>query len=73
MMAEAHHIRLSRTPLTVLERDRLIALLVPLSAYLGAPGDWGADTRLGMFAAAAQEIAGAVRNAPTTGDAIHAQ
>lgn len=49
--------------LSYIERDRLLAHIDPLLAYLGAPGDWGYGTVLGQFAIELREIQHAVRTA----------
>lgn len=36
-------------PLSDVERDTLLAHLEPLLRYLGAPGDWGYETKLGRI------------------------
>lgn len=36
-------------PLSDVEKARLLACLEPLLHYLGAPGDWGYETKLGRM------------------------
>jgi hypothetical protein len=45
----------------------MLGLLDALSGYLGAPGDWGYGTQLGLFTMQVLAISVAVRNAMPEG------
>ncbi len=54
---------LSSSPLSREEAARLLENLMPLLRYLGAPGDWGYKSRLGMLTQQLQELRSDIINA----------
>lgn len=55
-------IPLCNSPLTEVEQKRLLGLLDELAGFFGAPGDWGAETRLGKFASTSLSLRFVIRN-----------
>lgn len=43
-------------PLSDLERGKMLAHLDPLLRYLGAPGDWGYESKLGQMTIRLNEL-----------------
>ena len=43
-------------PLSEVEKARLLAYLEPLLRHLGAPGDWGYETKLGRMTIRLSEL-----------------
>jgi len=44
------------SPLSEVEKARLLAHLEPLLRFLGAPGDWGYETKLGQMTIRLREL-----------------
>ena len=47
---------ITNSPLSDLERGKLLALLDSLLYYLGAPGDWGYESKLGQMTIRLSEL-----------------
>lgn len=53
--------KLPMPELSDIERDKILIRLDPLIQYLGAPGDWGYDTKLGVMTVKLIEMRSAIR------------
>ena len=54
---------LSSSPLSRDEAARILEYMMPLLRYLGAPGDWGYQSRLGVLTQQLRELRADIINA----------